>query len=68
MNIGYFASEKYLHRRGRVHAVDVNFRPICGTKVSSAFQWCAWNAIEYVECSKCKKILEKETQPSQTAA
>lgn len=59
---GYFADAKVSEfKRSKVHIVNSDKTPICGTKVSGDFQFCA-NGIQwdYVECEKCVSGVEKE--------
>lgn len=52
---GYFGNNK---RHTKVHVVDENRKPICGTVIGKdmEFQWNSMTIyIPYIECSKCKK-------------
>ncbi len=62
MSVGYFASPLQNPPRGpKVHVVDRD-GPVCRTPVKGDFQWCSNNQkSSYVDCKKCKKIIEGET-------
>lgn len=55
-SVGYFANPETPHRRSLVHAVD-DRGPICGTRSTGQFQWCAHGtgSHRYVECQRCRK-------------
>ena len=62
MKTGYFASIKRPFTRTKVHVVDCNNKPICGSVLAedSTFQWCAMTIQkEYVDCKSCLKKLKK---------
>lgn len=60
---GYFANWRVSGtRRSKVHAVH-NGSPICGSVIGddSEYLWCSSVLrMEYIECEKCKKILENK--------
>jgi hypothetical protein len=58
---GYFANFTRPYQRTKVHVVDIDTQPICGSVISeySEYFWCSHNIeLAYIDCKKCKKIVK----------